>query len=186
VQVSFGCVTAAPAISLAPTALALRAGETASFSVNVTNQDMSGCDDRTIALDYAGGNVNSWLSPTELTLSALQAAAYWGRNPFDGWPLSTDCQCHGNGRADISWPGQHHPDHRQHPPSVPTGLSASVNRQGRVTLSWQAASYEYAVSARDQAGNTSAISNPLLVVISSGNGNGNSNGNGNGNGGSKK
>ncbi|SDY97595.1 hypothetical protein [Nitrosomonas halophila] len=219
VQVSFGCVTAAPALSISPTTLALRASETARFSVNVTNQDMSGCNERTIALEYAGGNVNGWLSPAELTLSASQsgssALAVDTQLAEGHYPLTV----HAAGMEGPAFSGQDGAmliiDNT--PPSVPAGLSASVNRQGRVTLSWQAASdalsgvadypvyrdgalighaasngfsdsateagasYEYTVSARDAAGNTSALSSPVLVVISI-----NGNGNGNGNGGGRK
>lgn len=216
VQISFGCVTAAPTISISPAALALPANETASFSVNVTNQDMSGCDDRIIALEYTG-NSEGWLSPTELVLPATQAgssALVVDTHLTDGhYPLTV----HATGMDGLAFHGQGSTilTIDSTPPSVPTELSASVNRQGRVTLSWQAASdalsgvadypvyrdgelighaasnsftdstteagvsYEYAVSARDQAGNTSAMSSPVLVVISNGNGN-------NGKGGGKK
>lgn len=219
VQVSFGCVTAAPALSISPATLARRAGEAASFSVNVTNRDMSGCEERIIALEYTGDS-EGWLSPDELTLPPSEAGhstlAVDTQLTEGHYPLTV----HATGMEEPAFAGRGSAmliiDNT--PPSVPAGLSASVNRQGRVTLSWQAASdalsgvadypvyrngelighaasngftdsateagvsHEYVVSARDSAGNTSAMSSPVLVAIS---GNGNGNGN-NGNGGGKK
>ena len=201
--------TATSAIAVSPAILALRSGETANFTVTVANKDLTGCGDTTFALDLSGGNINGWLSPSDLRLppsqtgnSLLTVDTHLSEGNYPLTVFASD--------ADGQEP--HHPVNVQSsatlvidntPPSTPTGLTGSANKQGRVVLSWQTASdelsgvadyliyrnneiigyapsnsftdttaqsgasYEYAVGARDKAGNISFTSPSILVTTSS-------------------
>ncbi len=72
VQVSYGCATATPAVSISPATLAMSSGNSANFTVSVTNKDISGCSNTTFTLNYDGGVVNGSLASPGLTLSPSQ------------------------------------------------------------------------------------------------------------------
>ncbi|MDP2224882.1 hypothetical protein [Nitrosomonas sp.] len=208
VQVSYGCAANTPTVSISPATLAMTSGNSANFTVTVSNKDMSGCSNTTFTLDYEGGVVNGSLASPDLTLppsqtgsSILTADTYLSEGSYPLSVVVTDS----DGRA------PHHTVISQGnatlvidstPPSTPANLSGSVNKQGNNVLSWQAATdslsgiadypiyrnneligyvtgtgytdntavsgvnYEYAVSARDKAGNISSSSSILLSTSS--------------------
>lgn len=146
VQVSYGCAVNTPSVSLSPGTLAASSGSIANLTVNVTNKDISGCSATTFSLNYDGGVVGGLLSASELTLSPSQSATSTltadthlsegsyllkiaaidndGRNPQHA--------TNGQGTATLIIDNT--------PPSAPTGLNGSINKQGSVVLSWQAVS----------------------------------------------
>lgn len=145
VQVSYGCAAATPAVSISPAILAMTSGSSANFSVKVTNQDMSGCNNTTFTLNYDGGVVNGSLVSPDLTLlpsqtgsSTLTAETYLSEGSYPLTVSVTDS----DGRAP-----QHPIDGQGNatliidstPPSAPTNLSGVVSKQGNIVLSWQAA-----------------------------------------------
>ncbi|MGD7036084.1 hypothetical protein [Methylotuvimicrobium buryatense] len=143
VQVSFGCAATAPQVSVAPVALALRSGQSVNFSVSVTNQDSTSCGSGSYAIDYEGYLPGS-VTPAEQILNAgqtgnatLQAdagGALEGSYPVDVIVTALNADdpnlAHTTGSATVIVDGT--------PPNVPAGLTASVDKQGRVNLSWQA------------------------------------------------
>lgn len=213
VQVGFGggggggCTAATPAVALSPATLVAKPGAAANFSVAVTNQDGAGCANTRFALSNIGTAAGS-PSPGDLTLAAGQSGsstlAPATTNLADGsyalTVTATDSDgvephhgASGQGGATLLVDGT--------PPSTPAGLKGSVDRQGRVSLSWSASSdalsgvagytvyrndaaigqvssvgftdstatagttYQYAVSARDVAGNASAVSGKVTVTV---------------------
>lgn len=148
VQVSYGCAVNTPAVSISPATLAMASGNSANFTVTVSNKDMSGCSNTTFTLDHEGGVVNGSLASPDLTLSPSQtgnsiltADTYLSEGSYPLSVFVTDS----DGRA------PHHTGISQGsatliidntPPSTPSSLIGSINKQGKVVLSWQAATDE--------------------------------------------
>ncbi|MBK6958287.1 MAG: fibronectin type III domain-containing protein [Nitrosomonas sp.] len=214
VQVSYGCAANTPAVSISPATLAMASGNSANFTVTVSNKDMSGCSNTTFTLDHEGGVVNGSLASPDLTLSPSQtgssiltADTYLSEGSYSLSVFVTDS----DGRA------PHHTGISSAnatlvidntPPSTPANLSGSSNKQGNIALSWQASSdalsgvagylvyrnnevigettsngftdstviagvsYEYAVSARDKADNSSTVSSIILLTAGNSSGGG--------------
>ncbi|MFZ1852646.1 MAG: hypothetical protein WAU15_10595 [Nitrosomonas sp.] len=144
VQISYGCAVNTPAVSISPATLATSLGSSANFTINVTNKDVSGCGNTTFALNYTGGVVGGSLSTPNLTLSpsqtgssTLTANTSLSEGSYSLSVIVTDSDgkapqhlTNGQGNATLIIDNT--------PPSVPTSLSGSVNRQGKIMLSWQA------------------------------------------------
>lgn len=141
VQISFGCAALTPAVALSPATLTVRPGAAASFSAAVTNQDAASCGDTTFSLAYSGAAAGT-VTPASLTLAAGQSgsgALAVNSNLADGRYTLTVSATDADGVA---------PNHGTSDqgsttltvdgtlPSVPTGLKGSVDRQGRISLSW--------------------------------------------------
>lgn len=141
VQISFGCAALTPTVALSPATLTVRPGAAASFSVAVTNQDAASCGGTTFSLACSGAAAGT-VTPASLTLAAGQSssgALAVNSNLADGRYTLTVSATDADGVA---------PNHGTSDqgsttltvdgtlPSVPTGLKGSVDRQGRISLSW--------------------------------------------------
>ena len=142
VQVSFGCAPTPPKVALAPATLTMKPGAVASFTVSVTNRDSGGCGAGSFLVDDES-DLSGSVAPNVMTLSAGETGA-------------ADLTANASGAADGSYQVRvavSPTDGAQSgvtasatlivdgtPPSIPTGLAGSVNRQGRVSLSWSASS----------------------------------------------
>ncbi len=147
-QISFGCAATTPTVSATPSTLALRPGEAANFTVSVSNKDITGCGDTTFSLEASANGIsgifttpNLTLSPGQTGSSSLQASSSLADGSYNLTILAKDL----DGRA------PHHAIHGQgdvtliidsQPPSIPSGLKGSINKQGQVVLSWLASSDE--------------------------------------------
>ena len=145
VQIQFGCAASAPSVAMSPVTLAMRSGTDAQFSINVTNKDTSNCASTNFALDYEGGSAGGILSTADLTLAPAQigsSAVTINTMLADGnYPIKVFV-------SDNDGNEPHHMNIVQGsatlvidniPPNPPANLSGSLNRQGKVVLSWQAA-----------------------------------------------
>lgn len=123
----------------------VRPGVAANYSVSVSNQDASGCNTTTFGLVYTGGSVSGLVSPASLTLAAGQSgsgALSANSNLADGsYSLAVSV-------TDTDGVAPNHSAATQATatlvvdsmaPSVPSGLKGVVDRQGRISLSWLAA-----------------------------------------------
>jgi hypothetical protein len=147
VQVGFGCAAMTPAVSVTPATLALRPGESVNFAIAVTNNVQANCGSTAFALS-AGGNAapqvtlsSFTLAPAQTGSSSLTAATGLAEGSYTLSVAASDDDgkdpqhpVNGQGSAVLIIDGT--------PPTAPGNLSGSVNRQGKVALSWQAASDE--------------------------------------------
>ena len=147
VAIDFGCAIGNPSISLAPAEQGLAPGETASHTVYLSNNDVTGCPETTFDLSasFESGLTGS-LSVNRLTLlpgetgtATLQVTA----GSLDGTYLATVTAVDGDGLE---------PNHSgtieaaatliidATAPSAPTGLSAGLSGRGdQVSLTWDIA-----------------------------------------------
>ncbi|MDQ5908472.1 MAG: hypothetical protein QG599_563 [Pseudomonadota bacterium] len=149
VEISFGgssgsCTAATPTVAMSPATITVRTGATASFAVAVANQDSASCTGTFFTLGYANSTVTGSLSPTSLTLAAGQTgngslavntSVADGRYSLTVSATDTDgvAPSHsssGQGNATLVVDGT--------APSIPTGLTGTSDRQGKITLSWLA------------------------------------------------
>lgn len=146
VQVSFGCAAQTPTVAVSPTKLVVRPGSAVNYSVSVSNQDLSGCNGTTFGLGYSGGAVAGSLAPSSLKLAAGQSgtgALSVNSNLADGsYSLAVAV-------TDTDGVAPNHSSASQvaatlvvdgTAPSIPSGLKGTVDRRGRISLSWLAAS----------------------------------------------
>lgn len=123
----------------------MRPGVAANYSVSVSNQDASDCNSTTFGLGYTAGSVSGLVSPASLTLAAGQSgsgALSANSNLADGsYSLAVSV-------TDTDGVAPNHSAATQATatlvvdsmaPSVPSRLKAVVDRQGRISLSWLAA-----------------------------------------------
>jgi hypothetical protein len=143
VRVDFGCAAATPAVSLTPATAMVRPGAPASYSVLLSNADSAGCSGTVFDLAYAGTPSATIVPASQVlaggeagvaTLSAqttladgnysLQVRAVDSDGGAPAHPVA------GVGSASLLVDAT--------PPTVPTGLRGSVDRKGKVSLSWSA------------------------------------------------
>jgi hypothetical protein len=94
VNVSYGpmpCTTSTPSVGVSPLDPSIYSGQTASYSVSVTNNDSSGCSSSTFNLtSSAPSGWNTSLSSSSVTLSPGQSASVtMGKGAPSGTPAGT-------------------------------------------------------------------------------------------------
>lgn len=209
VQVSFGCAVNQPSVTLTPSSVWVKSGASVSLTAQVTNQDSAGCAGTTSSLltsATTGGTVS--LSPGVVgPLSSGQV----GSTTVTVVPASS-----GTVTVVARDNDGHDPVHSQDgvataqinvdasAPTAPSGLVATVGRNGGVALVWNTATdsgsglksyyvyrntqligttttlsysdvsvvsgtaYTYAVTAVDQVGNESGVSNTASLTYTYG------------------
>ncbi|MDH4154948.1 MAG: hypothetical protein OEV01_14275 [Nitrospira sp.] len=201
VQVSFGCTTNQPALSLTPSSVWVKSGTSVSFTTQVTNQDSAGCAGTTFALSAGGtgavnpgsvgpltsgqvGSATVTVTPTSSGTVTLTAHDSDGQDPVHSLDGVATAQINVDASA----------------PAAPSGLTGTAVQTGGVALAWNAASdsgsgvksyyvyrngvllgtttalsytdnagtggtlYTYGVTAVDQVGNESGLSNTVSVT----------------------
>jgi hypothetical protein len=200
-QVTFGCASNQPAVSLTPSSVWVKPGSAVSLSAQVTNRDSAGCAATTFALSTGGtgsvtpgsvgplgsgqiGSATILVTPTSSGTVTITAQDSDGQDPVHGQ--------HGVAVAQINVDAS--------APATPSGLTATVSRTGGIALAWKAATdsgsgvksyyiyrdsellgttstlsysdlsgvagtvYTYGVTAVDQVGNESGMSNTVAIT----------------------
>lgn len=205
VQVTFGCTTNPPAVSLTPSSVWVKSGTSVSFTVQVTNRDSSGCAGTTSSLltsvtaggtaglspgvvgPLSSGQVGSatmTITPTNSGSVTVTARDSDGHDPVHSQDGVATAQVNVDASA----------------PTAPNALTATAGSNGGVMLTWSAASdsgsglknyyvyrnavllgttsslsyndlsgvagtvYTYGVTAVDQVGNESGLSNTVSMT----------------------
>lgn len=141
-QVSFGeCVAPAPAVSVAPTSVVVRANTVASASVSVTSLDRGDCQPARFVLSQTGSPTTVTFSAGEHTLSGGQV----GNAALDIGPVSSDGRYSIVVKATDSDGADPNRGFAQTtltltvdgtPPSTPAAPSLSLNKQSKVVVTW--------------------------------------------------
>ncbi len=141
------CTSAPPTVTLNPSSRVVLPNGGSVYTVVVTNQDSPECPPTLFMLTYLGSPAGT-LTSSYLTLGGgasgsvtLLTNAYSGL-PSDSYPITVQAN-------DMDYVPPTHPSGVQGgatfivdgiPPTAPTNLQSTVDTQGRVTLTWNAAS----------------------------------------------